>query len=274
MEPYTALIARHYTSGGLADALLAALGEAAALPPAALMAQLSAVDEFHVGGRAATLALADALALQPGQHVLDIGCGLGGTARLLATRHGVRVTGIDLTAEYVEVGNSLNARLGLTGQIELMCGDALHLPFAAHSFDTVTMLHVGMNIADKAGLFAQLASVLKPGGQLGIYDIMRTGEGALTYPLPWAGDASLSFVEALPDYHRALGQAGFVLRGETNERAHARAFFAHMAARTGPAPALGLGLLMGADAAQKFAHISAQIESGLLAPIQILAILA
>ncbi|SIR43011.1 MULTISPECIES: class I SAM-dependent methyltransferase [Acidiphilium] len=271
MEPLNELIARHYTRGDLGAALLAALGERAALPPAALMELLGAVDEFHVGGRAATIALAEDLALQPGQNVLDIGCGLGGTARLLATRHGVRVTGIDLTAEYVDVGNSLNARLGLSGQIDLVCGSALTLPFAARSFDAATMLHVGMNIADKVALFVQIASMLKPGGQIAIYDIMRTGGGALTFPLPWAGDASLSFVAAPLDYRRALTKAGFVVRGQINERERACAFFAEMAARAGPAPALGLGMLMGAEAAQKLAHIRTQIEAGLLAPIQILA---
>lgn len=271
METLNDRIARHYTQGGLGTTLLAALNEMTGLSSEALIEQLGAVDEFHVGGRAATLALTDALGLHSGQSVLDIGCGLGGTARLMATRHRVHVTGIDLTAEYIEVGNSLNTKLGLTGQIELVCGNAMALPFASGSFDAATMLHVGMNIADKAALFGQIASMLKPGGQLGVYDIMRTAEGALTYPLPWAGEPSVSFVEEPSAYHRELESCGFVVLSETNARERAQAFFSKMAARTGPAPALGLPLLMGADAKQKFANISAQIESGLMAPVQILA---
>jgi SAM-dependent methyltransferase len=271
MNPLNDKIARHYTHGSLGSALLETLAERATLPPEALIALLGAVDEFHVGGRAATLALADTLALHPGQTVLDIGCGLGGTARLLATRHNVRVTGIDLTAEYVEVGNHLNARLGLAGQIELVCGNALALPFAPRGFDAATLLHVGMNIADKAALFGQIARTLKPGGQLAIYDIMRTGAGALTYPLPWAGEDTVSFVEDPFAYRRALLAAGFVVDSETNGREPALAFFSAMKARPGPAPALGLPLLMGADARQKLANIGAQIATGLIAPVQILA---
>jgi MPBQ/MSBQ methyltransferase len=57
--------------------------------------------------------LADQLALRPGLRVLDVGSGLGGTARYLARRHAVEVTGLDLTAEYVEVATSLSRRAGL-----------------------------------------------------------------------------------------------------------------------------------------------------------------
>ena len=273
MDPLNDMIARHYSCGSLGPTLLAALDERAGLPPETLIEQLGAVDEFHVGGRAATQALANAMKLRPGQNILDIGCGLGGTARLLATRHNVRVTGIDLTAEYVEVGNNMNARLGLSGQIELVCGNALALPFAARGFDAATMLHVGMNIANKSALFGGIARTLKPGGKLAVYDIMRTGEGALSYPVPWASEASMSFVEALPFYRGALEAAGFAVYGETDRRELALTFLATMKARTGTAPALGLPLLMGDDAEQKLTNLSTQIEAGLIAPVQILAYL-
>jgi cyclopropane fatty-acyl-phospholipid synthase-like methyltransferase len=58
---------------------------------------LAPMDEFHIGGRKATEELVSQLQLAPADHVLDIGCGLGGAARFVASRHHCQVTGIDLT---------------------------------------------------------------------------------------------------------------------------------------------------------------------------------
>lgn len=100
--------------------------------------------------------------------MLDVGCGLGGTARHLAARYGARVTGVDLTAEYCRVGNLLNELTGLAGQIELLRGDALQLPFQGGCFDAVWTEHAAMNIADKAGLYSELRRVLRSGGRLAL----------------------------------------------------------------------------------------------------------
>jgi len=72
------------------------------------------VDEFHVRGREATVELARRAALGPGTRVLDVGCGLGGSARYLAAEHECQVTGIDLTQEYVDVANALAGMVGLS----------------------------------------------------------------------------------------------------------------------------------------------------------------
>jgi len=68
---------------------------------------LAPVDEFHIGGRRASEDFLDQLAFSTQTKVLDVGCGLGGPARFVANRYGSQVTGIDLTAEYVETGNTL-----------------------------------------------------------------------------------------------------------------------------------------------------------------------
>lgn len=59
------------------------------------------------------------LGLLPDDHVLDVGCGLGGTSRFIAPRYGCQVTGIDLTREYIETGRALCAWVGLSGRITL-----------------------------------------------------------------------------------------------------------------------------------------------------------
>ena len=76
--------------------------------------------------------------------------------------------------------------MGLEGAVSYQQGSALALPFAAEIFDGSYMMHVGMNIEEKATLFAKVRRVLKPAGVFGIYDVMREGDGDLSFPVPWA----------------------------------------------------------------------------------------
>ena len=93
-------------------------------------------------------------------HLLDIGSGIGGPARYFARHHGCRVTGIDLTEEFIAVARALTSRLRMEGQVSFEQGSALSMPFPASTFDVATLLHVGMNIAKKAQLFAEVRRVL------------------------------------------------------------------------------------------------------------------
>jgi SAM-dependent methyltransferase len=265
-------IARHYTHGALEETILAglkAMGRAAdRLQPD----DLAAIDEFHIGGNEATAALADQLGLKPGMALLDLGCGIGGPARFLARRYGCRVTGIDLTPEYVQVAESLTRRVGLDQQVSFRVGSVTALPFAEASFDAATLLHVGMNIADKEKLCAEAARVLRPGGVFAIYDVMRVGLGGLDYPMPWASAAHTSFVVEPERYRHALGAAGFEIAAERDRRDDAIAFFRTMRARfaeRGPPP-LGTHVLMGREAPQKIANLTAGLETGRIAPIEMI----
>ncbi|MBI1220571.1 MAG: methyltransferase domain-containing protein [Rhodobacteraceae bacterium] len=265
-------VAEHYTLGTLDGAIRQGL-EKLGVTGDPTLDQLAAVDEFHMGGRAATAELAGALGLAAGHRLLDIGCGLGGTARYLAATFGVTVDGVDLTPEFIAVGTALTARLGLADRVRLTEGNALRLPFAAGSFDAATLLHVGMNIADKAALFAGIAQVLRPGGVLAVYDVMRTGDAPLAYPVAWAADAGTSFLASPADYRAALQRAGFETTPEIDRRDMALAGFKAMKTRLaeqGPPP-LGLHLLMGAQAPAKVANMVANLESGTIAPVQIVA---
>src|SRR6267143_2615309 len=122
------------------------------------------LEEFHTLGPMATAALAQASGIRPDEEVLDAGCGIGGPARHLARAYGCRVTGVDYTPEFVEVGNELTRRSGLADRVEIVHGDATALPFPPGSFDVAWTQHAAMNIADKAGLYRELRRVVKPGG--------------------------------------------------------------------------------------------------------------
>jgi len=197
-------VARHYAHGSLERAILEALAAAGKDVNRLSPADLAPVDEFHVGGRPATVAFAEQLGVHSGMRLLDVGCGLGGAARYFAHEHGCHVTGIDLSDEYVAVANALAARVGLGDLVSCQQGSALALPFTPGSFDAAYLLHVGMNIENKSGLFAQIRRVLAPSGTLGIYDVMRLGAGELSYPVPWAGGPEASFVADAATYRRLL----------------------------------------------------------------------
>ena len=264
-----AKIVEHYGGGGLYDRIIAALEQAGLSEGAVTPADLKPVDEFHIGGAAATEALLDPLGIAEGTRVLDLGSGIGGPARFMAARYGAAVTGIDLTPDFVATAERLTALVGLDARFQT--GSALDLPFEASSFDLVTLLHVGMNLPDKPRLFAEAARVLVPGGTFVVYDVMLFGAHP-EFPLPWATQPDASFLAAPEDYLAAAEAAGIRLTHRADRGPVAKAFFAEMQARmtaSGP-PAVGLPLVMGEDAPAKVANMVAAVNAGMIQPVEMI----
>ncbi len=164
MNPLESVIADHYGDATLMARIDAGL-EAAGIDKNTLTPDdLAPFDEFHIGGREATERLVSKMSLSDGDHVLDIGCGIGGAARLIADQAGCRVTGIDLTPEYIETAKTLTERTGLTDSVRLQTASALAMPFGDERFDAAITIHVAMNIANRAALYGEIARVMKPGG--------------------------------------------------------------------------------------------------------------
>ncbi len=266
-------IAQHYTHGGLLDAIRAGVTALGKTSDKINVDDLAPVDEFHIGGRKASVEFFDQLHFSSTHHVLDVGCGLGGPARFAASRYGCRVTGIDLTLEYIETGKVLCQWTGLDDLVSLHQGSALSMPFLDRAFDGAYMMHVGMNISDKAKLCSEVHRTLQSGSLFGIYDIMKIGDGDLTYPVPWATTADTSVVSAPEQYKSALRDAGFAIVLERNRRDFALAFFEELRARTaaGGPPPLGLHVLMGASAPVKIQNMIANIAAGRIAPVEVIA---
>ena len=265
-------VALHYAHGSLEETILSALAAAGKDVTRLAPKDLAPVDEFHVGGRQATIAFAEQFGPRPGMRLLDVGCGLGGAARYFAAEHGCQVSGIDLSGEYVAVANALAARVGLGERVTCQQGSALELPFAPGSFDGAYMFHVGMNIENKAKLFAEVRRVLAPSGRFGIYDVMRLAPGDLHYPVPWASSHEGSFVADAESYRRLLVAAGFEVVKERSRRDFALDLFGQMRARGAagaPAP-LGLHIVMGASAGQKVKNMMGDITAGLIAPVELI----
>jgi ubiquinone/menaquinone biosynthesis C-methylase UbiE len=200
-----------YGSVRLAERLLKSLEEVGYDLGRLSAADLITFDELHVMGRQATVELGRLAGLTSAMRVLDIGCGLGGSARTLAAEFGCHVTGIDLSAEYVDAALLLSERVGLADRVNFRHGDALNLPYEEYQFNAAFMIHVTMNIADKKGLFAEAGRTLKPGGKLVLWEIFKTAVSDLTYPVPWAEDESFSFLIPMAEMVALVEAAGFSL---------------------------------------------------------------
>lgn len=261
-------VAQHYDTGAMLDRIREGLRAAGADLERPDPAALKPVDEFHTGGIEATAALLDPLGITPRTRVLDIGSGIGGTGRHVATRYGARVIGIDLTPAFVETANALSAMCGLDSHTEYRVASAYDLPVESHSVDLATMMHVGMNLEDKVALFREVARVLAPGGRFALFDIMARSGEAHDFPVPWATSADHSFVDHPETYRRAAARAGLDLIHQRDRHAYAADFFKKVTAAldaSGPPP-VGLHLIMGDEAPLRYGNAVRATVEGKVGP--------
>lgn len=255
------LVQQHYGRLGIADDILAALDADAIAGFSA--EELASFDELHSRAREATGELAALAELRPGMHLLDVGSGLGGPARHLALAFGVRVTGIELTADYVRVARILTARAGLADRVAFEAGNALSAPFMMGAFDGAWLQHMVMNVADKARLFAELRRVLAPGGLLVVHEIVAPDGYRLRYPLPWARTPATSFVPRPERLQTTLATAGFAGRVWQDTTPLAAAWYRAILDCPGDDPRLlGLHTLLGPDALPMIENLAEHLEAG------------
>jgi ubiquinone/menaquinone biosynthesis C-methylase UbiE len=266
-------VANHYSQGTLGKAIESALEATIGSDRAATIDDLAPVDEFHIGGRPASVHLFDQLNLSESDSALDVGTGIGGTARFVAQNYGCKVEGIDLTPEFCEVAGQLNDLVGLSDMVSITEGSALDMPYADDSFSVAFMMHVGMNIEDKLSLYKEIRRVLKPGGLLAVYDVLQgpTTEG-FEFPVPWATVADTSFLATPDQMTEYLTAAGFSIEKTTDRTQFAKEFFAAIIPPAGGAPPpLGLHLIIGNDAPTKLKNMVVNINAGRCGPVEIIA---
>jgi sarcosine/dimethylglycine N-methyltransferase len=209
VDPMTPTIDQPYATGHTRANIERALAEAGKPIGALEPSDLALLEDFHSLGRLATAALVDLAQVGQADRVLDAGCGIGGTARLIAAERGAHVTAVDLTPEYCEVAAWLNDAVGLGDRIEVRTADVTRLPFDAGAFDVVVSQHVQMNIADKRRLYAEARRVLAPGGRLALWDVTAGPGGALHLPAPWATAPEQSHLVTPQELAELLRESGF-----------------------------------------------------------------
>jgi SAM-dependent methyltransferase len=264
----------HYGRGDLLRRIDDSLRAAGRDPARLGIDDLAAVDEFHTRGRQATNELAGLLPERVDTEVLDVGSGLGGPARFLAARRGLRVVGVDLTPEYVAVAEELTRRCGLTDRVRFLTADATDLPFPLASFAAACTQHVAMNVEDKAPLYAEAARVLRPGATFVIHDLLQGPGGAVRYPTPWSADGGTSFLVDPATLERLLEGAGFTVVERHDRRAESLAWFeARAAAAAAPGlPPTGIHLLLGTLFAPAFANLVTGLREAALVPVLVRAV--
>jgi sarcosine/dimethylglycine N-methyltransferase len=249
---------RHYSAPGIEARILAALRAAGLNPEQRLSPEaLGALDHFHTGGVRASRELLDLAQIRAEDRVLDIGAGLAGPARFIASAIGCRVDCLEMSPDFCAGAALLNRLTGLDDRIEVHVGSALDLPFPVDAFDVVWMQNVGMNIADKQTLYDEIYRVLKPGGRYAFQEMAAGSAPTSHFPLPWATDPADSYLVSAQEMRSLLGERGFVAQvfDDTSD--------AHLSRATAdPAPSpLTLGVYV-ENLAQKAANARRSLQEG------------
>ena len=159
------------------------------------------------GGEACARECIARLGLERGDAVLDVGCGLGGAAFLMASEHGARVHGIDVSANMIALATANLRAEGLAERVTFTRGDCLDLA-DSRAYRAVYSRDVFLHIEDKPRLFAKLLAVLEPAGRLLFTDYCR-GEGASSDEFETYVAARGYHLCTLAGYAAALREAGF-----------------------------------------------------------------
>ena len=266
-------ITHHYTSGDLLARLEARLREDGFDPARPTAEALAPYDHFHGRGLEATEDMAETLRVAETDHILDVGSGLGGPARYMATRFGCRVRGVDLTAEFCDVAKHLTALLGLEERVSISHGDALAMPFGDAVFDGAYSMNVSMNIADKRALYREIHRVLKPSAWLMLSEAAQGPGGEPDFPTPWARTASSSFLATETETRANLEACGFAIESlrDTTEAALAYGARSRALVEAGEKPShRAVSLIHGALAEDAAANSARALKERRAVPIELL----
>ncbi len=235
---------------------------------------LQPVDEFHIRGSVATQELINLSRFKPGMHILDVGCGVGGSTRRLSHETGCRVTGIDLSDEYIDAAERLTQLLNMQSRVKFHAASALELPFDDNTFDGVWSIQMNMNVEDKLSWLQEAYRVLKPGGRTVLYEVCGHKNTPVHFPVPWAQDSSMSFLVSPEAFRDVITSAGFDIDVWNDKTDLAQKAFAHMTEPKGDPdlPELGVHMLVGNDILTKAYNLHRNLDEERVSLIEAVAV--
>jgi MPBQ/MSBQ methyltransferase len=252
----------YYSPNDLYNRIIEGLGKLGKDLSGVTLDDLQPVDEFHIRGDKATRELIKLAGFTPDMHILDVGCGIGGSTRRLAHETGCRVTGIDLSDAYIDTARRLTQLLKMQERVTFHATSALALPFADNSFDGVWSLQMNMNVEDKLAWLRETHRVLKPGGRAVLYEVCGNKNTPLHFPVPWAQDSSMSFLVPPAAFRELITAAGFEIAVWNDKTELARKAFADVQKPAGKPdlPVLGVYMLVGDDIQAKAYNLHRNLE--------------
>ena len=223
---------------------------------------LQPVDEFHIRGSLATSELIRLSEFTPEMHVLDVGCGVGGSTRRLSHATGCCVTGIDLSDEYIDTAERLTRLLNMQERVKFHAASALALPFADNTFDGAWSIQMNMNVEDKLSWLREVYRVLKPGSRAVLYEVCGHKNTPVHFPVPWAQDSTMSFLVPADEFRDIITSAGFDIQVWNDKTDLAQKAFSQMAEPRGEPdlPELGVHLLVGNDILTKAYNLHRNLD--------------
>lgn len=235
---------------------------------------LQPVDEFHIRGDTATKELIELANFTPDMHILDVGCGVGGSTRRLSHETGCYVTGIDLSDEYIDAAERLTQLLNMQERVKFHAASALDLPFDDNTFDGAWSIQMNMNVEDKLGWLKEMYRVLKPGGRAVLYEVCGHKNTPVYFPVPWAQDSSMSFLIPLEPFRDVITSAGFDIEVWNDKTDLAQKAFAHMTEPKDESalPELGVHMLVGNDILTKAYNLHRNLDDERVSLIETVAV--
>ncbi len=261
----------YYSPDDLYDRIVEGLGKLGKDLSKLTLDDLQPVDEFHIRGDAATRELIELAGFDPENHILDVGCGIGGSTRRLSHETGCRVTGIDLSEAYIDTARRLTDLLGMQKQVNFHAASALELPFDDDAFDGIWSLQMNMNVEDKLAWLKETCRVLKPGGRAIFYEVC--GGSDLYFPVPWAQDSSMSFLVPPAVFRELIEAAGFEVAVWNDKTDLATKAFSGARKPEGEPelPVLGVYMLVGRDIPHKAYNLSRNLNEGRVNLVEVVA---
>lgn len=164
-------------------------------------------DFVSPGGKPMAVELIQKMKLKPNARVLDVGCGLGGSAFVMAQEFGLIVDGIDLSKNMLALADQKLTKYGLSDRVTFELGDCLELD-RPERYDAIYSRDVFLHIEDKTKLFSVLKRSLYPGGRILFTDYCCG-------PKPWRSDFTAYvedrgyYLHTLQEYEDLVSAAGF-----------------------------------------------------------------
>ena len=264
----------YYSPNDLYNKIITGLNKLGKDLSAVTLEDLQPVDEFHIRGDTATNELIKLAEFTPDMHILDVGCGIGGSTRRLSHQTGCCVTGIDLSDEYIDTAQRLTELLKMQDRVNFHAASALELPFDDNFFDGVWSLQMNMNVEDKLSWLKETYRVLKPGGRAVLYEVCGHKNTPLHFPVPWAQDSSMSFLIPPAAFRDVITAAGFVIDVWNDKTDLAQMAFANVPEPKGELdlPILGVYLLVGNDIRTKAYNLRRNLQEERVSLIETVAV--